>query len=429
MADGSREGPAPPETVLVAGAEIDRALVEERRPRPAAAFATARFGEGEGERQTALRRVAGALALHCDVEVLVLDDRVQVARQEGRPDGIFTVHPVSARRHHPSSADGPADRARARVIRAALSAGSPPPGQNGAARLPREVARRMAEAAMLESPASIRLLEELRPGSAVLAGTETAGLVPAVAHLTPRPRTVFLPMLGTDRALLDAVLPPLAGLLDAIGVFSESERQIAEESVAGATAVHLLHPTFAVHGSPRRSGLAGLGRFGRYVLLISGWPDDDPLSRGSLPHDLIRRAAGDVAIAEVRPGQWLVTDARRSFEVAWPPSRVNLWHLMSRALLTLDMRLAGPVGEEAIESMMFGTPVIVPAASPAAGHAKAANGGLWYESEGEMLDQLRLLASDEAVRRRLGEQGRDWAISEHGEADRFADEIRELVLG
>jgi glycosyltransferase involved in cell wall biosynthesis len=63
----------------------------------------------------------------------------------------------------------------------------------------------------------------------------------------------------------------------------------------------------------------------------------------------------------------------------------------------------------ALESLSVGTPVLVNARSAVlVEHAIRSNGGLWYADRDEFVEALKLLVGDEAVRRALGRNGRDY---------------------
>ena len=63
----------------------------------------------------------------------------------------------------------------------------------------------------------------------------------------------------------------------------------------------------------------------------------------------------------------------------------------------------------ALESLSVGTPVLVNARSAVlVEHATRSNGGLWYADRDEFVDVLKLLVSDEQLRRALGRNGRDY---------------------
>ena len=136
-----------------------------------------------------------------------------------------------------------------------------------------------------------------------------------------------------------------------------------------------------------------------------------------------------MAIAEVGAESWVVTGGADRFEISWTPSRMILWRLMAGAEVMLDLRSQGPVGREAIESLCFGTPIVVPERSAAAEHAAQSNGGLWYRAPGEMTDCVATLLSRTALRDTLGDNGREWAERWHSDTPAFVDATRRLVLG
>jgi glycosyltransferase involved in cell wall biosynthesis len=63
----------------------------------------------------------------------------------------------------------------------------------------------------------------------------------------------------------------------------------------------------------------------------------------------------------------------------------------------------------ALESLSVGTPILVNARSAVlVEHAIRSNGGLWYADRDEFVDALKLLIGDEALRRALGRNGREY---------------------
>jgi len=63
----------------------------------------------------------------------------------------------------------------------------------------------------------------------------------------------------------------------------------------------------------------------------------------------------------------------------------------------------------ALESLSVGTPVLVNARSAVlVEHAIRSNGGLWYADRDEFVEALKLLIGDEALRRALGRNGREY---------------------
>ena len=103
-------------------------------------------------------------------------------------------------------------------------------------------------------------------------------------------------------------------------------------------------------------------------------------------------------------------------------TRTDLWRLVAHALVVVDL-LPGPlVARECVESLRFGTPVVVPAGTAAASLA-ASGGGLWYEDVAELLACVDAF-SDRQMRDTLGAQGRAVAEARYGSPERFVDRVR-----
>jgi len=172
----------------------------------------------------------------------------------------------------------------------------------------------------------------------------------------------------------------------------------------------------------------GVRWFGRYVLSIRDFPPGGARYVRSVTHEVLRSVVGRVSVAEVDGEQWRISDRENTLELPVSPSRVNLWRLMAHAVATIDLRPPGPFGRETIESMLLGTPVVVPDASAAMEHAAAADGGLWYRDVGELFDATRVLMY-RPVRDRLAAQGRAYADAKHGQVDDFVARVGRIVLG
>ncbi len=371
------------------------------------------------ERRAAIRMIAGAVALSADIVVVSLDDRTDPSRLPPRRtfDGIFPIHSAGAR---------VPQRRLGQVLRASLERQPSSPSPS----VPEATVRKLLATDGQPSSEALGILDHLKPDVVVLAGVETLWMAEAMPVGPARPRIVVLPLLGTDSLLASDAMKPLAEIADAVCAFSDTEYQLLSRSVGSRRpdVLHHLRLSFPVNRQAAHSGLAGVASFGRYLLVISGWPDLADSAVGP-PHDYLRAVLGDISVAEVRPGQWLVTESGRRFDVPWSSTQMNVWRLMAGAVATLDVRPQGPIGREAIESLLFGTPVVVPAGSIAAEHARASNGGLWYETPGEMIEQLRYFLDDDRAREAFGRSGRQWAEREHDDTQRLVDDLTRIVLG
>jgi hypothetical protein len=411
------------EESVIAGVAVDPSLAAPRTSRPRVALVAPQWGENSGERAGAIRLVAGALALHADVVIVNLTDLTP--RDAAPPafayDGILPVHSVHSR-FSPSGVVG--------ILEAALWK-----AEGGRAirnELSETAARELLRMEWRPSVEAVSLLGELEPDVVVLAGVETLWLVVHLPVGPTRPRIVVLPLMGSDWRAGSAAFTWLAEFTSAVCASSDAETRNLMTSFGSRNPamVHRLRFTFPVNPEAARAGLAGMSAFDPYVLVISGTSEDDAATVGKAPpHDYLRAVVGDVSVAEVLPDGCVVSAFSRRFEIPWSMSRMNLWRLMGGAVAMLDVRRQGPVGRETLESMAFGTPVVVPAGSVAAEHARVSNGGLWYGAPGEMLDCLRVFVDDGEMRDRFGACGRTFVEREHSDTERFVREVRNVVVG
>jgi hypothetical protein len=107
-------------------------------------------------------------------------------------------------------------------------------------------------------------------------------------------------------------------------------------------------------------------------------------------------------------------------------SQTDLWRLIAHARVCVDTAPGTIVARECVESLRFGTPVIVPGhASAAATHA-AAGGGLTYDT---MTDLLRCVGQcqDEDYRAQLSAAGKDYADATYGDPALFTERVLDAL--
>lgn len=393
---------------------------------------TTRWDEPHSESADVLRLLAGALTGSAKVDVVALGTRggVQSGAARTRRDSVFDVHHLPGTR---------ADPVRAALVRAALVRG---PAQD----LPEIAGPRLAGLGGGRSDALAGLVGSMSPDAVVLAGPDVWWVPESLRSLPGRMRLVALPLLGDDPAAGLPALRPLLRDVDAVGVLSGLERARFEGArnrpnrLEGAglerarfegaqPEVIRLDVAFAINRSTADGLLLGAAPFGRYVVLLTGFPPGTPGATRSPGHEYVREVLGDIAVAEVGHERWMLTDATNAHTLPVELSRVNLWRLVRRAEVVLDLRPQGIVGRETIEALLLGTPVVVPEGTVAAEHAQASDGGLWYRDFAELFDAGRAVLGDRSLRDRLGAQGRAWAERVHGDQASFVEEATRLVLG
>ena len=389
---------------------------------------TARWGDSQSEAGAVVRLVAGALSTRARVEVVSLrssDDSRDSSRAtppvSTRRDSVFFLHELAATR---------AEREHSGVLRAALALKSP-------RRLPGISGPRLAELYGGRAEIAGELIASLRPDAVLLAGPETWWLPDLVRTVRPGARIVSLPLFGDDPVGDLVPFAPLVTAVDAVGVLSRAEGgRVVERIQAHASPARSAQPevaelevAFAVNRPAAAQVMVGMSQFGRFVVMLTGFPEGTPGARRSPGHDYVREALGPIAVAEVAHDRWRISDTERQREVPVGPSRPNLWKLLSHAEVCLDLRPQGIVGRETLESLLLGTPVVVPEGTVAAEHAEGSNGGLWYRDYRELFDAARAVVDSPSLRASLSAQGREWAERVHGDHGGFSEQAARLVLG
>jgi hypothetical protein len=102
-------------------------------------------------------------------------------------------------------------------------------------------------------------------------------------------------------------------------------------------------------------------------------------------------------------------------------TRTDLWRLLAHARVTVDLAPGRIVARECVESLRFGTPIIVPRHSIARAHADA-GGGLTFDNYAELLHCVSRL-SDEGTRAAMSSQGCRYADARYGDQQAFVDSV------
>ncbi len=374
------------------------------------ALISAYWGEGAEESTVVTRLVAGALARNATVNIL----HFVAPTEAGEPiaDSVFLVHKLALQGARPL---------RAAMMRAALR-------QNDTIRPVPEALASELEALEGRAFGVPETLAKLSPKLIVLAGHHQPFSLDALGRrASARPRVLFLPLCSDLEQLKDARIARIVESADAIGSANPAEHGALASLFPDRRAdLFPLELGLNLNRSAAAQGLFGVRFFGRYVLLIRSFPPGGPRYARTLTHELLRSVLGEVSVAEVDGDKWRIADVENTLELPVNPTRVNLWRLMAHALFTIDLRPQGPLGRETLESMLLGTPVIVPEASAASAHAQASSGGLWYRDLGELLDQARALM-DDRLREQLAAQAAQYARVTHGDMDKFVRSMAELV--
>ena len=102
-------------------------------------------------------------------------------------------------------------------------------------------------------------------------------------------------------------------------------------------------------------------------------------------------------------------------------TRTDLWRLVAHARVTIDLAPGPIIARECVESLRFGTPILVPAKSAARPHADA-GGGMTFSGYPELLAAWRTSPTT-SVRAAMSARGRSYADAHYGDQRAFVDSV------
>lgn len=387
-------------------------------PSLGAAVVTRAWG-AQSEEGLAVRQVAAALAHAGPVRVA----RLGTEESPARPDGAFVVHGLES---------APPDHRR-RALLLDLFGG---PGRRGHP-LPAPGQAWLRELDGVPAEGLGDWLDEACPGLVVAAGLDEASADVAVSwaerHGAP---AVGIPLATPDllaTAAYDERLRRFSAVL--APSFAEAAAVAAgrgERPTDVFSGLVLSVNPLAWHSSPH--GLEETG----FVLYLCGLPSDEPGSDDAA-WALAERC--HVTLAERVPGlvsvlsgtDRLVVAKREGTEALRPAAgRMDLWRLLVRSSVVVDLRPEGYLGREVLEAMLAGVAVVVPERAPVSRTVEAADAGLWWSTPAELEAAVAELAPRPGGRAAtlastLGEQGRAFAKHWLGSPDDFVARVLRSV--
>jgi len=401
--------------------------------RPVVVVLAARWS-GDAEAAWFTRQVARSLLRRGDVHVVTLEGAKPAVSvdHEGTSavdDGArCTVHRLAV-------APAPRLVARREVLLAALSTVE---ARSGRPTGP-SVDRLLREGASEPWAAADESVLGLRPDLVVLAGYRQVGAFDLWGRVVPDTPLVFVPLADFHPAVGLAHFDPIFDRASATLVATGSEYRAVTELCGPirrdpgrihrvglpATIEPAARADVERHPSDAGPG-GGEADSGSGVVMFTGCGADD--------HDRAVALARLAALAFPRVRVTVVsTDAldvwfggeRTRSPV--PEGASAVLRLMGGAAMTVDLRPGALFARRCIDSLLCGTPVVVPADSRARQHAESGAGGLWFSSPGELIWCVEAMLEPD-VRRRLGAQGKRYADAEFASTPAFVDRV-EAVIG
>ncbi|HLX88822.1 MAG TPA: hypothetical protein VKR22_10265 [Acidimicrobiales bacterium] len=373
--------------------------------RPRIALLTPSWG-GAGEERWALRQVAGALALSWEIDVLT----PQGSEPQRFRDGAVTV--CEAGTAAPWQLAARRDLLLSMLRdRPALSAAE----------------RHQLEAVLHEGQEQWDALggplAEVEPDLIVMADHREVGAARLIERVCPDVPVLLVPLAGRRAQPEDPYFSPVLELAGAAAVFSQAEMELLGRARPGLPVHHVGLP-LASDPSVRREPHDVVGD-APCALVMTG----APFGTANWPATLSK------LLQLGFPGQAVVVDAadrlvvfRQGQERHAPAIRrgTDRRRLMAWAKTTVDLHPGGLYSRWALEALLSGSPIVVPAQSRAREHAEAGRGGLWFEGAGDLFWCVEALL-DESTHAILAAQGQQYVQERYSGTSAFVERVEGSV--
>ncbi len=352
------------------------------------------------------RQVAGALACVADVHVITPDGRTA-----GRTvDGVFTVHRLAA------PVDVVAELRRDLLVEAMTSTSSA-----GASVRPSDLWALIDRDLIDPWRDAAPLLSDLQPDVIVLAGHRNVGALTAIDQsFSTAP--IALVALGSDpNSLSFPHFDPVFDRAATVLAVTENERSSIVEFHGGGERVHRIGAPLAANQSALSEPNTWVGDTG-YILVLTDSGSEEAHQETDLSR-LIRLRFPDIPVGISHSDSFCAWHHGRLSQ-GWAVERSSdMARLMAWARLTVDLRPGRLFARQCIDSLLYGTPIVIAHDNrPAREHAERGRGGLWFADPAQLTWCIEALL-DGPSRDTFSDQGRSYAEDEYGSTDRFIERV------
>ncbi len=369
---------------------------------PVVAVLTTRW-ETSTEEGWITRQVAGALANVADVHILTTGGVAGACTS----DSVFAVHHLGL----------PIERSselRRDLLIEALSqtgmTGRLSPGLQ--ALVDRGLVRPWQDAS--------RLLATLRPDVILIAGHQNVGGLAAVDEFDPEAPVLLLALGSNADSLRFPRFEPVFERASSVLAVTELERQLIASGQSDPTNVHRIGAPLAANTSALTEPNPWVGSTA-YVLVLSAGASYER-SRAAELSRLVRVRFPDEHVGLVHTDAFSVWHRGRN-KSGWPIERSSdMARLLAFARMMIDLRPGRLFARQSVESLLYGTPIVIPHDSRSREHAERGKGGLWFDGPAELTWCIEAML-DPVTRDAFGAQGRSYAEEEYGSTNRFIDRV------
>jgi hypothetical protein len=264
------------------------------------------------------------------------------------------------------------------------------------------------------------VLSAVEPDLVVIVGHQNVGAMMAVDQTGVETELVLLALASDDNAVAFPHFDHIVDRSSSVLTVTESERSVIVDQHGSPEKVHRI-------GAPLSANSSVLGEPNTWVgdnetiVVVTEVATNSDHEETELAR-LIRLHFPDNPVGIIH------TDA---FD-AWHQGRLNrgwavqrssdLARLMAWARVTVDLHPGRLFARRSVDSLLYGTPIVVPRHSRAHEHAARGRGGLWFDDPGELTWCIEALL-DSPVHDSLARQGRAYAEEEYGSTDRFIERV------
>ncbi len=235
------------------------------------------------------------------------------------------------------------------------------------------------------------------------------------------PAPITLAALGADRCSLSFPhFDPLFDRASAVLTITECERESVIDFHGGTIRAHRVGAPLAANPSARSEPNTWVGETD-YILVATESASDETHVDTELSR-LIRLRFPDNPVGISHRDSFCAWHHGR-LRQGWAVQRTSdMARLMAWARVTVDLRPGRLFARRCVESLLYGTPIVVPADSRAREHAERGRGGLWFANPAELTWCIEAML-DPDTRDAFGAQGRAYAEEEYGSTDGFIDRV------
>jgi hypothetical protein len=273
------------------------------------------------------------------------------------------------------------------------------------------------------------VLAALSPEVVVIAGTDTLGARRAVDRYDPTAHVVLLALDGHrshgahrgDGGDGPGTSGDLVTRSRSVLVVTEDEGMGLPGDPAGTgVVVRRIGAPLSASPSARTEPNTWVGDTG-YILVLTDVAEEADNEPAALAR-LLRLRFPDPPVGIVHSDAFCAWHRGRVTR-GWAVERTSDLHrLMAWARVTVDLRPGRLFARRCVDSLLFGTPIVVPADSRGREHAERGRGGLWFSDPAELTWCVDALL-DTRAHDAFALQGRAYAEEEYGSTDAFVDRV------